>query len=394
MCYPDRIKLTDRTPLESQKAYCLVNLRVLNFYAGPTALPQPVMERIQSELMNFQGTGMSVMEISHRAREIEFLLADTIERTRRVLGLTDEFEVLLLQGGGSLQFSMIPMNLSAPDDPVDYLDTGYWAQKAIREAQATGRDVAIIASSADKGYSYVPPTASIQPRPDAKYLHLVTNNTVEGTQFHQMPQVAVPLVADMSSDLMSDSFESESYDFAYAHTQKNIGIAGLTLVIIRRSMLTGIPDNVPTILDYRTHSQYHSNYHTPPSFAIYVTWLMLGWLEDEIGGLAKMGEINHRKAETLYDYLDSTPFYCCPVQPSSRSRMNVVFTLPSPQLLGQFLAAAEDSGMVGLGGHRSVGGCRASLFNGVTLESVNRLVDFMHGFERQHQFTRSRIANT
>jgi phosphoserine aminotransferase len=359
--------------------------RADNFYAGPAALPRPVVERIQRELTDFQGTGMSVMEISHRAPEIESLLADTIERTRRVLGLRDQFEVILLQGGGSLQFTMIPMNLSAPGDAVDYVDTGYWSQKSIREPGIIGRDVAVVASSADRDYTYVPAVSSIRARRDARYLHFVTNNTVEGTQFHQPPRVAVPLVADMSSDLMSDSFPPDAYDLAYAHAQKNIGIAGVTLVIIRKSMLDNIPDGIPTILDYRTHSSHHSNYHTPPIFAIYVTWLMLGWLESEIGGLASMGAVNRQKAETLYHYLDSTPFYRCPVEPASRSLMNVVFTLRSPELLGEFLADAQRAGILGLGGHRSVGGCRASLFNGVTVEAVRRLVDFMHVFERNHQ---------
>jgi phosphoserine aminotransferase len=357
---------------------------VLNFYAGPTALPKCVLDEIQRDLFNFKGTGMSVMEISHRAPEIEFLLADTIERTRRLLGLTDDFAVLLLQGGGSLQFSMIPMNLSAPGDPVDYLDTGYWARKSIREAQVMGPD---------QDHTCVPAAARIQPRPEARYLHLVSNNTVEGTQFHQVPLVGVPLVADMSSDLMSGPFKPAAYDLVYAHTQKNIGIAGVTLIIMRKSLLSAIPDGLPAILDYRTHIDHGSNYHTPPSFSIYVTWLMLGWLEREIGGLANMGAINRQKADLLYAYLDGTPFYRCPVEPASWSVMNVVFTLPSPELLAEFLDEADRAGMVGLAGHRSIGGCRASLFNGVTLGAVQRLVEFMHTFEQQHELTRPRSVS-
>ena len=259
---------------------------VLNFYAGPAALPWPVLERIKHDLLNFQGTGMSIMEISHRAPEIEFILADAAERAGRLLCLPDDFDVLFLQGGGSLQFSMIPMNFSAPGERVDYVDTGYWAKKAIKEPELIGRDVAIIASSADENYSYVPTLSSIRPRPEARYLHIVTNNTVEGTQFHQLPPSAVPLIADMSSDLMSEPFDASSYDLVYAHAQKNIGIAGVTLVIVRKSMLDTIPDGLPAILDYRTHALHRSNYHTPPTFAIYVTRLMLGWLEEEIGGLA------------------------------------------------------------------------------------------------------------
>jgi phosphoserine aminotransferase len=371
-----------------------MNDRVFNFYAGPTALPPSVLAAIERDLFNFRGTGMSVMEISHRAPEIEFLLADTAERARRLLGLDAGTEVLLLQGGGSLQFCMIPMNFSAPGDPVDYLDTGYWAQKSIREAQAVHRDVAIAASSADQGHTYVPDAASIQARPGARYCHLISNNTVEGTQFHQLPDTGVPLIADMSSDLMSAPFDPDSCVMAYAHTQKNIGIAGVTLVLARRSWLDGIPDGLPAILDYRTHSAHRSNYHTPPTFAIYVTWLMLDWLEREIGGLAAMGAINRQKASTLYSYLDAAAFYGCPVQPASRSLMNVVFTLPSAELLAEFLAAADQEGLAGLAGHRSIGGCRASLFNGVTQESVDHLVRFLDAFAGRHQPVRPRLRGT
>lgn len=363
------------------------NREVLNFYAGPTGLPRNVMERIRVELGDFQGTGMSVMEISHRAPEVEFLLADTTERVRRLLGLGDESDVLLLQGGGSLQFAMVPMNFSAPGDPVDYVDTGYWAAKAIREPRTLGRDVAVVASSADRDHTYVPPAGSIRPRPDARYLHLVTNNTVEGTQFHQAPAVAVPVIADMSSDLMSDTFDPAAYDVVYAHAQKNIGVAGVTVVVARRRMLDDIVGELPAVLDYRVHRQHRSNFHTPPTFAIYVTWLMLGWLADDIGGLASMGGINRRKAQILYDYLDSVPFYRTTVDPASRSLMNVVFDLPTPQLLAEFLAEAQQTGIAGLAGHRSVGGCRASLFNAVTVESVERLVDFLHTFERRNRTT-------
>ncbi len=361
---------------------------VLNFFAGPTALPWPVIARMRGDIVDFQGTGMGVMEISHRAPEIEFLLADTAARVRRVLGLPADWEVLLLQGGGSLQFSMIPMNFSAPGDPVDYVDTGYWACKSIAEPQRMGRDVAVVASSADTSYRHVPPVSSIRPRRRARYLHLVTNNTVEGTQFRELPRTGVPLIADMSSDLMTDVFDASASDMVYAHAQKNIGIAGVTLVVIRRSMLEGIaarPSELPAILDYRTHAQHGSNYHTPPTFAIYVTWLMLDWIEGEIGGLAALGTLNRRKAATLYDFLDGTPFYRCLAERGSRSITNVTFALPSAQLHGQFLEEAGKAGFTGLAGHRSTGGCRASLFNGVTQEAVGRLVDFMDAFARQHR---------
>jgi phosphoserine aminotransferase len=358
---------------------------VLNFYAGPTALPGQVVERIRRDLGNFAGTGMGVMEISHRAPEIEDLLADTAARLRRLLGLREDFDVLLVQGGGSLQFTMIPMNFSAVSDPVDYVDTGYWAKKAIAEARQLDRDVAVVASAEDKQYTYVPAAGSIESRAGARYLHLVTNNTVEGTQFRELPRTASPLIADMSSDLMTEPFDAGACDLVYAHAQKNIGIAGVTIVLVRKELLSGIEQHLPAILDYRTHAKHRSNYHTPPVFAIYVTWLMLGWLAEEIGGLGPMGEINRRKAARLYDYLDETPFYRALADPASRSAMNVTFTLDSPELLAQFLAAAGNAAIRGLAGHRSVGGCRASLFNGVTQEAVGKLIDFMHGFEREHR---------
>jgi phosphoserine aminotransferase len=361
---------------------------VLNFYAGPTALPWPVIERMRQDIVDFHGTRMGVMEISHRAPEIKGLLADTAARVRRILSLSKEFEVLFLQGGGSLQFSMIPMNFSAPGEPVDYVDTGYWARKSIAEAEQMGRDVAVVASSAGSSYRYVPPVSAIRTRPGARYLHLVTNNTVEGTQFRELPRTGGPLIADASSDLMTDVFDMNACDMVYAHAQKNIGIAGVTLVIVRRSMLDRIaaePRELPAILDYRTHARHQSNYHTPPTFAVYVTWLMLGWIEEEIGSLAAMGAINRRKAATLYDFLDDTPFYRCLADRDSRSVTNVTFALPSAELHRKFLEEADKSGFAGLAGHRSAGGCRASLFNGVTQEMVDRLVDFMDTFEQRNR---------
>jgi phosphoserine aminotransferase len=358
--------------------------RVFNFYAGPTSLPLPVLARMQRELLNFQGTGMSIMEISHRAREIEDMLADTRERTRRLLCLDDDFEVLLLQGGGSLEFCMIPINFSAAGDAVDYVHTGYWADKAIREAEKLRRDVAVVASSADKHFRYIPADDMIAFRAHARYLHIVTNNTVEGTQWHHPPQVAIPLIADMSSDLMSAPFDPTPFAMIYAHAQKNIGIAGVTVVAIRKSLLETIQSGLPAFFDYRTHIQHHSNYHTPPSFAIYVMWLVLQWIEEEIGGLAVLGRINQEKARLMYAYIDASPFYHCPVEFSSRSTMNIVFTLSDSSLTQQFVGEAREAGLVGLGGHRSIGGCRVSLFNGVSLEAVHALIAFMSRFERQH----------
>lgn len=369
-------------------ADCPADRAVLNFYAGPTALPAPVVERMRADILDFRGTRLGVMEISHRAPEIESVIADTAARVRCLLGLPADFEVLFLQGGGSLQFAMIPMNFSAPGDQVDYVDTGYWARKSIAEPERAGRDVAIAASSADRAYRYVPPAASIEARPGAKYLHLVTNNTVEGTQFRALPPAGIPVIADMSSDLMTDVFDPSACDMAYAHAQKNIGIAGVTLVIVRKSLLDGIaarPRELPAILDYRTHAAHGSNYHTPPTFSLYVTWLMLGWIKDEFGSLAALGAVNRRKAATLYDFIDASSFYRPLAERGSRSVTNVTFTLPSERLHGRFLEAADKAGFVGLAGHRSLGGCRASLFNGVTQDAVDQLVGFMDDFARRNQ---------
>ena len=359
---------------------------VLNFYAGPSVLPSPVIARLQEDILDFRDTGMGVMEISHRTPEIEGLIADTAARVRWLLGLSAEFEVLFLQGGGSLQFAMIPMNFSARGDRVDYVDTGYWAGKSIAESVRSGRDVAVVASSGDQSYRYVPPVSGIVPRPGARYLHLVTNNTVEGTQFRELPQVGVPLIADMSSDLMTDVFDAAACDMVYAHAQKNIGIAGVTMVVVRKAMLDSIAAQareLPAILDYRTHAEHRSNYHTPPTLPIYVTWLMLGWIEAEFGSLAALGTVNRRKAASLYDFLDGTSFYRCLAEPDSRSVTNVTFSLPSAQLHHRFLDESGKAGFVGLAGHRSAEGCRASLFNGVTQGMVDRLVEFMRDFEQR-----------
>jgi phosphoserine aminotransferase len=359
--------------------------RAYNFYGGPTSLPNSVLERIQTELFNFQQTGMSVMEINHRTPEIEFLIGDTVARIKRLLGLDEQFEVILLQGGGALQFAMMPMNFSAEGDKVDYVDTGYWSFKAIAEAQRLRRDVGIVASSADKNYRYVPRAHEVMTRPGAKYLHLCTNETVSGTQWHQLPQPPIPLLVDMSSDFMTRPMNPQACDLIYAHAQKNVGIAGVTVVVLKKKLLERITAELPHILDYRVHVEHHSNYHTPPTFAIYVTWLMMCWLEEEIGGLAEMAKINQLKAELLYNFLDESTFYQNQVESASRSWLNVVFNLPTPALEAEFIQTAAAAGFKGLAGHRVQGGCRASLFNSVTVEAVHNLLQFMHQFSQEHQ---------
>ena len=362
------------------------NNRVLNFYAGPGALPLPVLERVHAELFNFNSTGMSVMELSHRSQEIQDIIDDSAERIKRLMSLDDKFEIIFLQGGGSLQFLMVPMNFSQPGEEIDYIDTGYWAGKAIRAAQSLGRDLKIIASSSDCNYTYVPDLNQIHPRPGAKFIHLCSNNTVVGTQFHSFPAFTIPVVADMSSDFMSKPIDVSNLSVIYAHAQKNVGLAGTTIVLICREMLTKIYDNLPEFLDYRTHIKSKSNYHTPPCFSIYITWQILRWIEEDIGGLKQLEKINEKKASLLYNFIDATPLFHCAIAPASRSQMNVVFTLPNESLEKQFIYETSQAGIIGVAGHRTRGGCRVSLYNGVTLEAVETLIEFMDEFAKQHSF--------
>ena len=359
--------------------------RVLNFYPGPGAIPFPVLQRVHEEMFNFNGTGMSVMELSHRSPQIQHIIDDGVERIKRLMNLGDEFEVIFLQGGGSLQFLMVPMNFSHTGDRIDYIDTGYWAEKAIRGAKSLDRDLEIIASSADSDHTFVPDLKQINIRKDAKYLHLCSNNTVVGTQFHSFPKLSVPIVADMSSDFMSKVIDTTNLNCIYAHAQKNAGLSGVTIVLIRKEMLGRIPDNLPELLDYRTHIKSKSNYHTPPCFSIYITWQILKWIEEDIGGLAELEKINQKKAKLLYECIDSHSLFNCAIKKPSRSQMNAVFTLPTEELTQQFIQRALEAGIVGVKGHRTRGGCRVSLYNGVSLKAVEGLVEFMERFANKHK---------
>jgi phosphoserine aminotransferase len=357
--------------------------RIHNFNAGPAALPLPVLEQAQAGLLNFNQSGMSILEVSHRSKWFEDVLDDAIARIRRLLGLDERYHVLFLQGGASLQFSMIPMNLGAADQPLDYIDTGTWASKAIKEAQILCKPVRVIASSADREYTYIPRSIPIDGQ--AAYLHLTSNNTIRGTQWRSFPASGqVPIVCDMSSDIFSRVLDPTPFGLIYAGAQKNAGPAGVTLVIIRDDMLERVPDSLPTMLKYTTFAAKKSMYNTPPCFAIYVVQLVAKWLEETVGGLDKMAAINDKKAELLYGYLDSQNFFRGTAEPGSRSSMNVTFRLPTPELEKQFIEQSLAAGLGGLKGHRSVGGCRASLYNAVTLAAVQVLVDFMKEFLRKN----------
>lgn len=356
--------------------------RIYNFNAGPAALPLPVLEQIKEELLDYQGSGMSITEISHRSKWFENVINEAVARTKRLLGMGDEFHVLFMQGGASLQFCMVPMNLASPDKPVDYINTGTWSTKAIKEAQIQGKDVRVIASSEDRNFAYIP--KGFQTDETASYLHFTSNNTIKGTQWASFPESGdIPLVSDMSSDIMSRPFDVKPFGLIYAGAQKNIGPSGTALVIIRQDMLERVPDNLPTMMKYTTFVKENSLYNTPSCFTIYTINLVLKWLEETIGGLEKMEQINREKGDILYGFIDQSGFYRGTTDPDSRSLMNVTFRLPSEELEARFVAEATKEGLGGLKGHRSVGGCRASIYNATGLAAVKALVEFMKAFEKR-----------
>ncbi|QCQ21017.1 3-phosphoserine/phosphohydroxythreonine transaminase [Desulfoglaeba alkanexedens] len=357
--------------------------RIFNFNPGPAVLPLPVLQEIQAELLNYKGSGMSIMEVSHRSKWFDDVLNDAVARTRRLLNLSDRFRVLFLQGGASMQFPMVAMNLALPGKPLDYVDTGTWSTKAIKEAQILGKDVRVVAGSKDREYTYIPETVPVNP--DASYLHITSNNTIRGTQWKRFPETGgVPLVSDMSSDILSRVFDPEPFGLIYAGAQKNAGPAGVTLVILREDMLERVPADLPTMFRYTTYAEKNSLFNTPPCFAIYVVGLVLKWLEETVGGVAAMEDINRRKADLLYACIDETDFYRGTASPESRSAMNVTFRLPTPELEQKFIEEATRAGLGGLKGHRSVGGCRASIYNAMPLEGVEALVHFMKDFEKKN----------
>jgi phosphoserine aminotransferase len=357
--------------------------RIYNFNPGPAALPLPVLEEIQTSFLNYAGSGMSITEISHRSKWFDDIVNDAVVRTRRLLNLSEDFHVVFLQGGASLQFGMVPMNFLPDGKTADYINTGTWSTKAIKEAGILGKSVKVIASSEEKNFSYIPSKISVNK--DAAYVHITSNNTIKGTQWQTFPDTGgVPIIADMSSDFMSRPFKAAPFGLIYAGAQKNIGPAGVCMVIIRDDMLARIPVNLPAMLSYKTFVSTNSMYNTPPCFAVYTVQLVLKWLEETIGGLARMEALNRKKAKILYNILDSSNFYRGAAEPSSRSQMNVTFRLPSEELEKTFVMEATQNDLEGLKGHRSVGGCRASFYNAVSLTAVEALADFMKSFAQKH----------
>ncbi len=355
--------------------------RPYNLYAGPAILPLEVMERARKELLDFAGTGLSILESSHRSPGYGEVNDSAREDLRRLLGVPENYSILFLQGGASLQFGMIPMNF-LKGGKADYVNTGAWSKKAIKEAGLFG-EVNIAGSSEDRNFCYVPDTDGLDLSPDASYVHICSNETIGGIRYNRFPQTGeVPLVADMSSEICSRKIEVSKFDLIYAGAQKNLGPAGVTIVIISDRMLKRCPDGLTTMLDYRTHAEKNSNYNTPPVFSIYIVGLILKWLEKQ-GGIAAVEERNNRKAALIYDLIDSSDFYRGTADPGDRSTMNVTFRLPNEELEAEFIAQGKKAGFIGLKGHRSVGGCRASIYNAFPEEGVQALVDFMKDFEKK-----------
>jgi phosphoserine aminotransferase len=355
--------------------------RIINFSAGPAVLPLEILEEAQRELVDYQGAGLSVMEMSHRSPQYDAIHKNAIASLRGLMGISDDYEVLFLQGGASLQFSMVPMNLMFPARKADYITTGAWSKKALKEALREG-EARSAGSSEATGFDRIPEAADLDLDSEADFLHFTSNNTIFGTQWQTEPDAGkVPLVCDMSSDILSRPIDVNRYGMIYAGAQKNLGPAGVTLVILRKDLLERAPASLPSMLAYRTHADKNSMYNTPPCWAIYMVGLACQWLERQ-GGLAIMQRRNAQKAAKLYDVFDNGDFYRGTAQAASRSQMNIPFRLPSEELEARFLATAKEAGMTNLKGHRSVGGIRASIYNAMPPENVDTLVELMREFER------------
>jgi phosphoserine aminotransferase len=353
---------------------------VFNFSAGPAVLPEPVLEQAAAEMLDWHGSGMSVMEMSHRGKEFIAIAESAEADLRDLLGIPANYKVLFLQGGATLQFAMVPMNLLAGKKRADYVNTGEWSKKAIKEAKSFA-DVNVAASAEDANFTYVPEQARWTLDPASAYVHICSNETIGGVEFHWVPDTgSVPLVADMSSNILSQPIDVAKYGLIYAGAQKNIGPAGLTIVIVRDDLLGHAPKGTAGMLDYKVHADAQSMSNTPPTYAIYIAGLVFKWLKGQ-GGLAAVGEKNRAKAKLLYDFLDRSSLYRSPVRAADRSIMNVPFTLRDEALDEAFLKGAKERGMIQLKGHRSVGGMRASIYNAMPMEGVRLLVEYMKEFE-------------
>ncbi len=360
--------------------------RVYNFSAGPSMLPIEVIEDAARNLLDYNGCGQSVMEMSHRSEEFEKIIQDAEANLREIMNIPKNYKVLFLQGGGTLQFAMVPLNLMTKSGKADYIVTGTWAKKAAAEAKKFG-DVKIVASSEESKFSYIPRIQKGDIRPDADYVYITTNNTIYGTHYCEeaIPDTGgIPLVADMSSCILSEPVDVSRYGLIYAGAQKNVAPAGVTIVIIREDLLGQAAETVPTYLDYKIHADNGSMYNTPPCFAIYIAGEVFKKIKKE-GGIAAMNAKDVKKAKMLYDYIDASRLYRCPVEnKDDRSLMNVVFVTGEAELDKKFVAEAKEAGLINLGGHRSIGGMRASIYNAMPVEGVEKLIEFMKAFEAQN----------
>jgi phosphoserine aminotransferase len=358
---------------------------IYNFSAGPAVLPKEVLQLASEELLDWHGSGMSVMEMSHRGKEFMSIAEKVESDLRELMGIPENYNVLFLQGGASCQFAMVPMNLLRGKQDADYIYTGQWSQKAIKEAKKYC-SVNVAASSEDANFTYAPKQHDWKLNPSAAYVHYTPNETIGGVEFNWIPDLTdsnIPLVADMSSTILSRPLDVAKFGLIYAGAQKNIGPAGLTVVIIRKDLMGRTLPGTPTMYDYKIHADNHSMYNTPPTYALYITGLVLTWLK-KLGGLTAIERINITKANLLYELLDSSDFYHCPVAKHDRSRMNVPFKLKDSALDGEFLKQADLHGLIQLKGHRSVGGMRASIYNAMPIEGVKTLISFMKEFANHH----------
>ncbi|HHV60729.1 MAG TPA: 3-phosphoserine/phosphohydroxythreonine transaminase [Clostridiaceae bacterium] len=357
--------------------------RIYNFAAGPSMLPLSVLEKAQAELLDYNGTGMSVMEMSHRSKAYEAIINKAEELMREIMEIPENYKVLFLQGGASTQFAMVPLNLLNKSKKADYIVTGYFAKKAMQEAKRYG-EINVPASSEDQNFSYIPELDKSRLTPDADYVHITTNNTIFGTRYTTLPDTGdVPLVADMSSNILSQAYDVKKLGLIYAGAQKNLGPSGTTVVIVREDLIGNAMDFTPTMLNYKIHAEAGSMYNTPPTYGIYILKLVLEWVKEQ-GGVKELQKINEKKAALLYDYLDNSKLYKPTAAKKDRSLMNVTFRLPNDELTDKFVKEASAVGLGSLKGHRLVGGIRASIYNAMPYEAVKTLVEFMEKFEKEN----------
>ena len=359
--------------------------RVYNFSAGPSQLPECVLKKAAAEMLDYEGSGQSVMEMSHRSKVYDSIIKGAEALVRELMNVPDNYKVLFLQGGASSQFAMVPLNLMNKNKKADYVITGQWAKKAYKEGSRYG-DAHVVASSEDKTFSYIPKLDPTTFDPDADFFHICMNNTIYGTKWHTLPETGnVPLVADISSCLMSEPIDVSKFGVLYAGAQKNLAPAGVTLVIIREDLIGNAMDITPNMFNYKTHADADSLFNTPPCYTIYIAKLVMEWIKNEIGGLEKMKELNEKKAKLLYDFLDSSEMFKGTVVPEDRSLMNVPFVTGDADLDAKFVKESTEAGFVNLKGHRSVGGMRASIYNAMPYEGVEKLVEFMKKFEAENK---------